>query len=557
MKKRVLILCLIALALVFYGAYKYFIPILCSSKTDALLTQKLLFTPHPVLEDQKIIAIVLAENVETIIEHNLRSFSDQTYAQMHVIYIDICSEDHTSTKVQEWIEKEKKNDHITLIKLTEETSVLEMLYKIIGSCQPNEIIALIDGKDWLVHENVFKQINYAYANPDVWMTYSRFISHPDYKNIGDTSLLSNALQKKECRKAIQEEPLPFITFYAGLFHEIKLQDLMYKGQFVNEHINLAIQFPLIEMGMNHILFMDEVLYVKNHTHLDYQPSIKNTTPTESYLRSLPTYPRLSTYKHKPLSPSSHHYNSDLILFSEDSPLHLYACLESLFLNVHDINDIYVLYKSSDHKFQRSYLNLQKEFRTLHFFNLHHYPNQELSSLLTQILTNQHHASPYIMIGKDHMIFQENISLHDCIQALEKTHVDQFFLHTQESPSTAVDVAPSIFAIQLNHQDSFPDLFPSLCRKTLLHSLNNVNDISSFKQFWKHKLQSESVALFFKENRLLPPLEDISPIQKQEWNQKFIEGFKIDLLALPYEQTIKESDLPLIQRNNQGLGRTKG
>ncbi|MGE0197675.1 MAG: glycosyltransferase family A protein [Simkaniaceae bacterium] len=561
MKKASVFLFLIAaLVSTFYGVRKHFSQITHRQIGKEEEIQKGLATFYPLLEDQMIVALVIAENGEKDVERNLRSLFDQTYPHVRILYIDNGSTDKTYEKAQQWVQDRGKQSAITFIKKEEKRPLLEILYEVIGGCDPHDVIALLDGKDWLSHENVFEHLNCAYANPDVWMTYSRFISHPDYKDVKGRVFSDAILKEKKLRKEVREELSPFLTFYAGFFQEIKLQDLLYQGSFIDEAWRLALELPLVEMGPEHVLFMDEVSYVKNERekNFDHKLHLQKLAATQSHLRSQKVYPKLSALKLRANFPKQHRYKSDVILFSEDSPLHLYACLESIFLKVRDINEIYVLYKGSDQEFERAYLNLQNEFQNVQFLNVCDYPGNDFSSLITQVLSNRRHSSPYVMIGEDLMIFEESIRMHDCIEALEKTHADHFFLGVEEEVAPlphAIAISPGIYAWQLGTEGSHKGFTLTLCRKSLFETLENTKDFPAFKQFWKGKLTPEAVALFFEEKKTLPMKfqTEASSAVKKKWGHQFIEGFKIDLPSLTCEMDeMEKGELPLIKREKKRI-----
>lgn len=554
MKKKIFILFLLVfVGSFFYTAHRHF-----SKKNDPTHIreeeiQKRLMTLHPILEDQRVIAIVLGENVADHVERNLRSLFDQTYAHTQIIYIDNGSEDGTYEKVQAFVEKEVGRDHFLLMKMEQRKPTVEALYEVIKRCEPHEVIALIDGKDWLAHENVFDHLNCAYANSDVWMTYSRAVSYPDYQKVEGKLLQDHVLKEKKLRKEVKEELSPLVTFYAGFFHEIKLQDLLYEGRFIDICRDLAVELPLVEMGPEHILFMDEIMYVKNEAqHNQVQtPYLQKVAVEESYLRSLRPYSNLSHLKLFTAAPF-HRYTSDVILFSEDSPLHLYACLESLFLKARDINDVYVFLKSSDQEFQRAYRNLQNDFEKVQFLNVCDYSGNDFKTLISKVFAIRYHASPFILIGEDHMIFKEPIRFHSCIEALEKIHGEHFFLGFGNFPRSLL-INSGIYAWQLGEKGRNQEFTFSLCRKDLFSNLKEARDLSSFKQIWKNTLSSRGVSLFFEESRMFPiELEKESTLsKKKEWRHKFIEGLKIDLSSFSYEvQERKKGELPLVKRQEQ-------
>ncbi|MCB1106786.1 MAG: glycosyltransferase family 2 protein [Chlamydiia bacterium] len=561
MRKGFVFLFLIAaLASTYYGLKNHFgiiEKISPQSSSSSPQTQKKLSTVCPVLEDQMIVAVVLAEYSAQEVERNLDSLFSQTYPHMRVVLVDNGSTDGTFERVETYAKNREK--HIELIRYEKKKPQLEVLYHAIGKCDPHEIVAVIEGKDWLSHENVFDHLNCAYANPEVWMTHSRSISHPNYQEVSGKAFSDPLLMGKGMRQQVREEVSPLVTFYAGFFQEIKLQDFLYQGEFIDECYRLAMFLPLIEMGPGHLLFIDEVSYVKNESHqtVDHKLHLQKVAAVESYLRSLPTYPTLSQLKGALKSPSFHRYKADVVLFSEDSPLHLYACLESLFANGRDINEVYVLYKGGDHEFQRAYLNLQNEFHTVHFLNVCDYPGNDYSSLITKVLSNKRHASPFVVIGGDHMLFEEKIRFHECIVSMEMVHADHFLLSPQveegESLTSAISIDQGIYAYQLGEKGTSQPFTMAICRKTLFDTLEGIDDLPAFRKLWQRKLLPAAVALFFEEKKVLPLKTTQEPTlaQRKEWGHRFIEGFKIDLSSLSCElDEMEKGELPLIKRDRR-------
>ncbi len=547
MKKGLVFLFFLAvLGSTYYGLRNHFGLVSALSKpTTECEIQKRLTTVHPVRKDQTIVAIVFGEEGSN--EKALGSIFDQTHSNKRIFYV---ANGHAAEKAQ--VFAEERGENVEFVIYDAPKPRLEILYDIIQQCSSDEVIALIEGKDWLAHENVYDHLNCIYANPDVWMTYSRAISHPSYHSIRGKSHPDQLWTQKAFRQNKTEVLTPLVTFYAGFFEKVKLQDLLYEGTFINDCASLAIQLPLLEMGAGHILFVDEVSYVINEADqmVDHELHLEKVAAVESYLRSLPQYPNLSQLELREEELSAHPYQTDLILFSEDSPLQLYASLETLFSKGSDINEVYVLYEASFSGLQRAYLNLQNEFHTVHFLNICDYPDNDCGSLLKGVLENRLHASPYVVIGTDHNLFEEKIRFHECITALEKTHADHFFLQQPAREGAhLIPVDQEIYAYQLMKQNQPFTL--ALCRKTLFENLDGVKDVASFKKLWKEKLSPEVVALFF-ENEKATAL-DLKPsrAQKKQWGHKFIEGFKIDLVSLPSEmEEVKKGKLPLIKRDKR-------
>ena len=259
------------------------------------------------------------------------------------------------------------------------------------------LLCFLEGQDWLSHENVLEHLNCAYAHPDVWLTYGRVIRHPDYQQVEGKAFSDQFLQKKKLRAQIEPSFPMLATFSAAYFKEVRLEDLLFGGKFIDEKAKCAFLFPLFEMGAEHVLFMDEVMLVKNDMaeKVDHKEHLHHVMATESYLRSLGTYSNLNALRLNFPTSNFHRNKGDVLIFSEDSPLHLYACLESLHLNARDINEVYVIYQSHDHEFGRAYLNLKNEFPSVQFLDVCDYPGNDFTTLLSKAVENRRYGAPYL------------------------------------------------------------------------------------------------------------------------------------------------------------------
>ncbi|NRA89728.1 MAG: glycosyltransferase [Simkaniaceae bacterium] len=507
---------------------------------------------HPLLEDQMIAAVILAENHSADIERCLDSIFSQSYEYAQVILIDNGSTDGTKEKAKAFAKQRDKK--LEVITYDETRPNLEVLFDVIGMLDPHFIVCLIEGKDWLSHENVFDHLNCAFANEEVWVSTTRAISHPDYQTISGKMFSDKNFMEKEFRENVREKISPLLSFYAGLFQKIKLEDLLYKGEFIHEYYDLAISFSLFEMSPQHVLFMDEVCYVINEKDkaATHKMQLQKNAEVDAHLRSNRPYETLSQLKLDLTSPSFHRYKTDVIVFSDDSPLQLYAYLESLHINARDINDVYVIYRASDQDFQRAYLNLQGEFHTITFLNVCDYPGNDYGSLISKAISNRRHGSPYVVIGDDSAIFEERIRFHECIAALERVHSDHFFLRDPANQVSAkhIKVSEDIFAYQLGENGISRGFGHALCRKSLFNLPGELNDLSAFQKYWESKLHSKSVGLCFNSEKV-HPIDEGKPAslsQRKQWGHQFIEGYKIDLSSLRCED--ETGEIPLIKRDRR-------
>ena len=314
------------------------------------------------------------------------------------------------------------------------------------------------------------------------------------------------------------------------------------------------------MGPEHVLFMDEVMLVKNEgVSLDnHKEHLHQIMAVEAHLRSLTPYSDISIMKRDLPTPSSHKQKADVLIFSEDSPLHLYACLESLHAKAQDVNDIYVIYQSHDYELSRAYLNLKNEFVNVTFMDVCDYPGSDFKSFLAKALANHRYGAPYLLITDDHYVFDQTLKFHECSAVLGKIHADYFFLLIDENVLApplpeAIEVGAGIYAWQMGEEGQKQSPLMSIVRKEVLAnaiSSSDIKDVAGFEHFWKRQLPSHSVALFYEEKKVLPLKCTREPTltQKKDWGHKFIEGYKIDIPSLLCEMgELQGEDYPLIKR----------
>ena len=429
------------------------------------------------------------------------------------------------------------------------------MYEVIHNCSSSDIVVLIDSGDWLAHEYVFDHLNRAYANSDVWATYSRSISHPDYQNIQGSMYRDTAFSEKEFRRHRAMRLTGLKSFYAGFFQTIRLQDAIFQGSFIDDMTIEAIFFPLLEMGPEHILFVEEISYVESRVKNRNASSfhLRKKYAEEDYLRSLPKYSTITHWYTSFEEKNRHPYKADVLIFSKDRPLQLYALIESLFQYVSNLGAIQVIYEGSDAFFERAYLQLKAEFPSIRFLVICEHPEHEFTSLVKQALADRQSSSPYVLLLDDRVRVTDKIKLHDCIQALESTHTDHFILTEEEYAEKEQGyhfsfLTEAMIAHQVKNKEETLFNWRNLCRKKVLLTkmLDKVNSMDAFVYAWEERVPRDSIVLFF-EKAKLTSLEK-SVIAKEEqvaYARRFIEGFKIDLPSLICEGS--NADYPLIKR----------
>lgn len=249
------------------------------------------------LIEKPFVIVIPSYNNSNYCEQNLLSVLNQNYKNFRVIYIDDSSKDDTYEKVQTIIDRSPIKERVTLIRNSQNQGALKNLYLAIHSCQDDEIIATVDGDDFLAHADVLKKLNKVYSNPQVWMTYGNYLDYPSYrqkpqicKPFPKIVIRNNSFRNHEWVSSHLR------TFYAGLFKKIDVNDLMFEGHFLPMGWDLAFMLPMLEMSGKHCRFIEDVLYLYNRSNPinDHKINLTLQSKCANHIYSKEPYARLET-----------------------------------------------------------------------------------------------------------------------------------------------------------------------------------------------------------------------------------------------------------------------
>lgn len=215
-------------------------------------------------DDQKHFVIITASyNNKAWLAWNLDSTLNQNYTNYRIIYIDDRSNDQTGRLVQEYAQSINKEHLIKVIINTEQKGALANIYEAVHSCKPDEIVLLVDGDDALINDDVLKYLNQVYQDPNIWLTYGQFEWFPAHMQ-GFASQIPTWVIEQNSIRNYRWVTTHLRTFYAGLFHKIKKEDLMFENRFCAMAWDLALMYPLVEMAAFHTKFIDQILIKYNN-----------------------------------------------------------------------------------------------------------------------------------------------------------------------------------------------------------------------------------------------------------------------------------------------------
>jgi len=117
--------------------------------------------------------------------------------------------------------------------------------------------------------------------------------------------------------------------------------------------------------------------------------------------------------------------ADLIIFSYNRPTQLYALLESAKYYIDGIDQTHVIYRSSNHEYEKAYKEVKLEFPEVIFHKQGKNPQKNFKSLTIKTIVES--PSNYVMFGVDDIIVKDFIDIKLTTKLLYKTQAYGFFL----------------------------------------------------------------------------------------------------------------------------------
>ncbi len=123
--------------------------------------------------------------------------------------------------------------------------------------------------------------------------------------------------------------------------------------------------------------------------------------------------------------NKYHESADVVVFSCDRPLQLYAFLESAQKYVTGIGQMCVIYRSSNEQFKKGYDIVRSDFPHVTFLAQGNNPAGDFKPLTLKATFES--TSTYIIFAVDDIVVKDAIDLKQCIHALEQHQAYAFFL----------------------------------------------------------------------------------------------------------------------------------
>jgi hypothetical protein len=127
------------------------------------------------------------------------------------------------------------------------------------------------------------------------------------------------------------------------------------------------------------------------------------------------------------TPEKSNNNVDIIIFSYDRPLQLYAFLESIDQYCVGVGKCFVLYRASDKDYEKSYKEVMTAFHKTIFIKQNNaIAPADFKPLLCDIVCKKS-RSKYIAFGVDDIVVCDDIDLRDCVVDMETSKAFGFYL----------------------------------------------------------------------------------------------------------------------------------
>jgi hypothetical protein len=117
-------------------------------------------------------------------------------------------------------------------------------------------------------------------------------------------------------------------------------------------------------------------------------------------------------------------SSDLIIFSYNRPLQLYALLESLSMYVTGVNEVMVIYRAGDAHYEDAYQKVRAQFNKVTYYAQENAPHDFKRYTLDCISRT---ANAYVAFAVDDIVVKDYIDLDESIRLMRQYDAYGFFL----------------------------------------------------------------------------------------------------------------------------------
>ena len=253
--------------------------------------------------------------------------------------------------------------------------------------------------------------------------------------------------------------------------------------------------------------------------------------------------------------------TDLVIFSFNRPLQLYALLESVQKYLKSVQETHIIYRASNEQFDRGYELVKQNFKNIHYHKQGANPTHDFKQLTLKAAFES--SSSYIIFAVDDIVLKQEVDLAACMSALEKYNGYGFYLRlgtnldncyswgsaTQPLPPMKQE-EETIFSWHFN-QGKYDWIYPHTVDMTLYRKKDIESDLRVYTYHSPNKLEDiwnlrarailTKKGLCYKTSKIVNmPLNrvqhDYNNRAMKEWSpesllQKLLAGQKMDIAPL--------------------------
>lgn len=246
---------------------------------------------------------------------------------------------------------------------------------------------------------------------------------------------------------------------------------------------------------------------------------------------------------------------DLVVFSYDRPMQLYAFLESIDKYIKNLGEVHIIYRTSNNNFSNAYDEVKSNFNFCKFHKQSNQPENDFKKNTLNCAFNS--KNNYLMFAVDDIIVTDYIDTQECVNALKNSNayafylrlgfnVDECYMMRVKSPvPNHTKLNDNVFSYKFNDglgSWCYPNnVDMTIYRKEDIKSdLSKINMISPEKlEFnWSNLADINKTGLFFSHSKLVNiPLNlcyansvnrNMNSYSTYELLNKFNSGYRIDI-----------------------------
>lgn len=488
------------------------------------------YATQPVIEKKDFTVIISAKDNTSYCEQNLLSVLNQEYENYRVIYLESGSSREAAIKAHTFIQNHDVDGKINFIKCGEGVSEGESLYRAIHSCQNHEIIVLLRGDEFFAQNSVLERLNRFFADSDVWMTASEELLYPTYNKVSGNAY--------------------YQSFYAGLFKKIKLEEFLSNGQFREVEYEKILFPALKELARSHAFGVDEPHFICQKE--------REFAPNEGRVH----YPLMKENPWHDFSKDEERV--DLLVFSYNRPLQLYAFLESSEKYVENLHRLYVIYRAGNDHYEKGYYKVKKDFpNAIYIRQSIENPYEDFAPTVRKTIFDANVSTArYITFALDDFIIKEPLDLAESARLLKETGAYGFYfclgnhLRTSRKESKIL-IQEGVFGWQFSSMEGeWKD--PNSVKMTLFKKEDIYADFLYMKfhnpnilqALWNESVDLSRVGLYYDRSKAVSLPLNI--VMENEWVHETVTNISTKELLSFFDQGLKMNIAPLDQLENQTI-----